>query len=665
MVKTYKTADSPVQRHELSCTLAPLELSVRVSPLLSAAAATALLAALAGPASAATTPAPGVGTALSAGSLTKLSAAGQVLEALRLQLPTGTVDGNQALVRIVPLLSDGKEVGQAVEVGSGQEKSFASQSAGLPGVLSLTSPGGSLSALIGPNGPVATATTTGLGGLKLLGSDVLGDGSFATTSQVTKVGSSATKGLALDGLALPKLLDLLTNLGLDLSSLPIGSLTDLLGGLNLLNPAGLVQLNDLVSLLDITNVGGLLAVGPLDALPGNLDAAQIGSLLDLTNASASQADAVTSLLGQIGALSPATANSQQSSAQALPDVSGIVADLTGGAGTDLTGGTLDPVLSLLDQGTITGLEGLLGNGSLAPADLLGSLQGVLDELVGGLLDDLLGNLADPADLLGLLNVSLLKVGKLDVSTLATSGDTDAADVTGTLAGVDVLGTDVLSSVLGKDSVDLTSLLGNNGAGLGSLTDTVNGLLGTVTSVLGGAGIALPLPEVAFLKNVEETLTASNGTKTSRAGVEALSLTWALDELNIPAVSSLTDSLIKGGSPVGGLPLVGNLPLGANSASALPTGQLTGLLSNGQLTDLLSEPLSLVLGDLTDTAVFTAAGSVPPAVVPVAAPPVTAAPVGTQLPRTGASSAIAALGIALMGGAIFARRRRMAAGDVIG
>ncbi|MGI8537528.1 MAG: hypothetical protein ACR2K2_13815 [Mycobacteriales bacterium] len=130
----------------------------------------------------------------------------------------------------MPLLSDGAPVGEPVEVGAGQEKSFASRSEGVPGVLSLSSPGGTLSALVGPDGPVAKATTTGLGDLKLLGSDVLGDGSLATTSKVTKAGSSATKGVALDGLALPSLLDLPGGLGLDLDSLPVGTLPDLLGG---------------------------------------------------------------------------------------------------------------------------------------------------------------------------------------------------------------------------------------------------------------------------------------------------------------------------------------------------------------------------------------------------------------------------------------------------
>ncbi|MGI8537526.1 MAG: hypothetical protein ACR2K2_13805 [Mycobacteriales bacterium] len=234
-------------------------------------------------------------------------------------------------------------------------------------------------------------------------------------------------------------------------------------------------------------------------------------------------------------------------------------------------------------------------------------------MLAGLLGNVLGDLPVPTgDLLGLLDTSLLSLGALDVTTLARSGDTDAADVTGSLAGLDVLGTDVLSSVLGKGSVDLTTLLGNDGAGLGSVTTKVNGLLGTVTDVLGTAGVTLPLPKVEILRVVEETLSQKDGTKTARAGVEALSLTWALDELKIPAVSSLTGGDIIGGLPVA-LPTAG-LPLGANQAQALPTGQLTGLLSGAQLTSLLSEPLSLVLGDLTDTAVFTAAGAVPPTVV---------------------------------------------------
>ena len=108
---------------------------MRASPLLSAAAATALLAALAGPATAATpaAPVPGLGTALSSGSLAKLSGAGKSLEALRLELPTGTLDGTSALVKIIPLLSDGVPVGSPVEVKAGEEKNFPSKSQGVPG----------------------------------------------------------------------------------------------------------------------------------------------------------------------------------------------------------------------------------------------------------------------------------------------------------------------------------------------------------------------------------------------------------------------------------------------------------------------------------------------------------------------------------------------------
>ncbi len=639
---------------------------MRLTPLLSAAAATSLLAALATPAAAATPPAPGLGTALSGGSLAKLSAAGQVLEAVRLELPTGTVDGSKALVRIVPLLAGGVPVGQPVEVPAGQERSIPARTAGLPGVVSLTSPGASISALLGPDGPVAAATTTGLGDLKLLGGDVLGNGSFASTSKVGKVGSTATKSLALDGLALPSLLDLLTNLGLDLEALPAVTLPRLLDGLNLLPQVQVEDLLALIDALDLASVGDLVGLGTLDqagldALTADLETAEAEALVNLAGATP-EAGAAATLLDQIAALSsaPAPAASTSSSrTQAAGDLDAVVDALNGGTqeAPTLTGGSLAPVLGLVDAATETELGGLLADPALDPAALLATLQDVLDQVLGGLLGDILGDLPVPTDdLLGLLDTSLLSLGALDVNTVARSGDVDLADVTGLLAGLEVLGTDVLDAVLGKSEVDLTGLLADKSANLQKVQGAVDGLLKTVTDVLGTAGVTLPLPEVDFLRVVEESVTAAGGTKTSRAGVEAVSLTWALDKLNIPAVSSLTDSRIAGADALRNLPA--STITTRNAAMQVPgppTGQLPGVLTAAQRTSLLSTPLSLVLGDLTDTAVFTAAGAVPPTVVPPAAPP---ADLPADLPRTGGISLLALTGVALMAAAVVLRRRRL-------
>ena len=621
---------------------------MRASPLLSAAAATALLAALAAPATAAApaAPVPGLGTALSAGSLAKLSGAGKSLEALRLQLPTGTLDGTTALVKIIPLLSDDVPVGSPIEVKAGEEKSFPSQSQGVPGVLSLTSPSGSLSALVGPDGPVAKATT-GLGSLDLLGLNILGDGSFATSSQVGKTGSTATKSLALDSLALPSLLDLLDQLGLDLDALPVGALPDLLGGLDLLDGIGLDQLADLIALGELGTIGDLLnAEGVLALLnAGALDAAQIGALQDLAG-DAEETAAVKELLEQIAAAEaamPAPAGS--ASAQAVPG-------LDSGALDGALGGVLDPVIVDDLVGQVDALDGLTGDPLTAALDtLIADLEAALEGLLAGQLTDLIdglliGGLPLP-DLLDLLDVSLLELGALDVKTLASSGAADSADVTGSLEGLNVLGTDVLDTVLGNSAVDLTSLLG--GGGLGGVQELTNGLLGTVTDVLAGVGVVLPLPVVEVLGQVEESVTEANGTKTSRAGVEALSLTWALDKLNIP-----------GGLAQGGLPIVG--ALGGTPVTA-PAGVSAAALPTASLTSLLSEPLSLVLGDLTDTAVFKANAATPSIVVPVGGTP--AAAPGAQLPRTGASAVVAVLGVLLMGAAVVARRRHGSIGDPIG
>ncbi|MBW3640239.1 MAG: hypothetical protein KY451_10380 [Actinobacteria bacterium] len=616
---------------------------MRASPLLSAAAATALLAALAAPATAAApaAPVPGLGTALSSGSLAKLSGAGKSLEALRLQLPTGTLDGTTALVKIIPLLSDDVPVGSPIEVGAGQEKSFPSRSQGVPGVLSLTSPSGSLSALVGPDGPVAKATA-GLGNVNLIGMNLLGNGSLAANSQVGKTGSAATKQLNLAGLELPALLDLLGVLGLDLEALPVGTLPDLLDGLDLISAPELAQLESLIDLLDLDTVSDLLnaddALALLDV--SQLDAAQIDALQAVVG-SATEDAAVDELQKQVAAAeaaAPAPAGS--ASAQAVPG-------LDSGALDGALGGVLDQVTVDNLVGQVDALDGLTGDPLTTALDtLITDLEAALDGLLGQLDLPAIGGLPLP-DLLNLLDVPLLELGALDVKTLASSGATDNADVTGKVEGLNVLGTDLL----GSGPLDIASLLG--GGGLGQVQSTADGLLKTVTDTFAVGGLVLPLPKIEILRVVEENLSEANGTKTSRAGVEALSLTWALDTLNIPANLSLTDGLIKGGLPVA-------LPAGGIQAAALPTG----VLPAGQLTSLLSEPLSLVLGDLTDTAVFKANAATPSTVVPVGGTPAAAAP-GAQLPRTGASAAVAVLGVVLMGAAVIARRRHGSIGDPIG
>lgn len=319
-----------------------------------------------------------------------------------------------------------------MEVEAGEEKAIPPKTQGVPGLLSLTSPGGTVSALLGPDGPVVKATTTGLGDLKLLGADVLGNGSFSTTSGVANVGSTATKSLALDGLALPSLLDLLTKLGLDPKALPAGALPDLLGGLDLLDPAVIGQLDDLIDLLGLDSVRELVDLGTLkpaalEGLTADLNDEQTDVLLDLVGDPAST-EAVGDLQAQITALkgllpvAPTSSSSETSSAQALPGLDGVV-DAIGGPGVtpDLTGGTLDPVLGLIEDGTQTGLENLLANPDLTPAALLATLEVVLDEVLGGLLGGLLGDLpVDTDDLLGLLDTSLLSIGALDVNTVAAA-----------------------------------------------------------------------------------------------------------------------------------------------------------------------------------------------------------------------------------------------------
>lgn len=681
---------------------------MRVPVLTSAALAATLVAAVAGPASAAD-PEKGAGSALSSGSLVQLAVAGQALEALRLSMPTSTgTDGVKALVSVTPLLRDGAPVVPAVEVPAGQKRELPSQSADVAGLLRLASPSGGLTATTDATSALAE-TTADIGDLSLLGTDLFGEGSLSVTSKVTDVSATGTKRLVVDGLTLPTLADLLGLLGLDLSRLPVDTLLGLLDRLGLLTDTLLTQVRDLVQLLDVTTVEQLLGTlaGDLDGVVEgvtDLAPAELQTLLDTAGGTPGVKTSVTELVAEInaleGTLTDLAASGVRSSAvdltspvpaitepttsidlglptdgttdpivdtvqDVVTDIGAVVDGTTGEVTGDVGTGVLAPVLDLVDDPALSdAIDGLLGDLEGVDtveelialveelvATLLETLSDVLTKLLTPLLETLTGALPTGADLPALLDTPLVSMDGLDVTTIARTGADEVADVSGTVTGLEVLGTDVLSSVLGSPTADLDTLLG--GGSLTQVQQLVDGTLGSVTDVLADVtGLNLPLPEVEVLRVVEETLTDVDGVRTARAGVEALSLTWALDEVRIPAPVSSVAGGVTGGLPV-------SLPLGVQ-ASALPTA-----LPAAQLGALLSEPLSLTVGALADTSGFVpgAAVAAPGAPGTGAGTPGTGGP-GTvlnpapvrQLPRTGASALLAGAALVLIGGAFALRRR---------
>lgn len=640
---------------------------MRPSPLLSAAAAAALLAAVAGPASAATEPAPAKGVASSTVTLLSVAAGGHTVSAGTLELLSDML-GAEAVAKILltPLTVDGTTHGQQTVTPAQSPVSAPSFTTGsvapaLSGLLGVTSPVLEAEASNANGEPSTSAGAASLGGLNLLGIPVSLDGGLDVSSVVSKTaGAVGTKNVTVEGVALPSIADLLGALGLDLSALPIEVLTELLTELDLVNDAvdtaqdaldaALAEVQTQVDAAQAeVDAAAAALVGPtsqLAAAEADLDEAT-GALSDAVAArdavvAANQGaidaynDAVadvTAALSVAGltqaaydllpvALRPAAVTSAIAAAAALEPAATTAQQLIANATTAVT--TAQGAVDLLNQ-TIAALQNAI-NGLQATLDAaLAALNGILDT-VQAELDALLGAVTAVLDGTPLVSFDSLSIVTEAVASSNKEGGQSAVIKGGELAGLEVLGTDVLSDVLGTSSVDLLDLVG------GTLTEVnalIAGLTGTLSSVLSTVPefptLSIPAPEVGLLTKSAST-DIVDGFGVANTAVKGLSIT-------LPSVSIPTALALPGAAD---LPALDGIT------------QVAGLLT--------SAPIKLDLATLGAQSRFA------PAVVaaPGTGTPGTGTPgtVTPQLPRTGASQALAVLGAALMAGAIVARRRRM-------
>jgi LPXTG-motif cell wall-anchored protein len=269
------------------------------------------------------------------------------------------------------------------------------------------------------------------------------------------------------------------------------------------------------------------------------------------------------------------------------------------------------------QTTIDGLQKVLDAAVAALRNLLTGVQPLIDQLLGAIMAVLDGT--------PLVSFDSLSVVTEAIASSNTSGGQTAKVVGGELVGLEVLGTDVLSNVLGTSSVDLLDLVG------GTLAD-VNGLIaeltGTLSSVLSTVPqfptLSIPAPQVGLLQK-SATTDIVNGFGVASTSVKGLSLT-------LPSVSIPTALALPGAAE---LPALDGIT------------QVAGLLT--------SAPVKVDVATLSSNSRFA------PAVVaaPGTGTPTTGTPTGAapQLPRTGPTQALAVLGLVLMAGAVIARRRR--------
>jgi predicted nucleic acid-binding Zn-ribbon protein len=684
---------------------------VRPSPLLSTAAAVALVGGLALPAGAATQPAPARGVGSSSLTLLGVTAGGHSVSAGSLELLSDMLGAEAvAKILATPLTADGKAYGQqAVSPGNAPGTLPSVSTSVLPaldGLVGVTSPALKAAARITDGQPATSAGATSLGSVSVLGLPVALDGSLDVGSSVTRAeGAASSKTVTVENLALPSVADLLGALGLDLSALPIDVLTELLTALDLVNGA----VADAQQALD--DAIAALGIRPdIDAAQAEVDAAgaalaaEIEKLAaaesDLAAAEAELAEATAELNDANEALTDAkaelaAAEEAQAAAQATHDEAYAVvkaaADLLGltvqqfvdanptldivvdlkaartaldAANASVTSTTaavaeatedvasaqsrvdaaaaavalLKNVIATL-QTTIDGLQAVLDAALAALKDVLTAVQAELDALLGAVLAVLDGTPLVSFDRLSVVTEALV--------TSATEGGQSARVVGGEISGLRVLGTDVLSDVLGTPSVNLLDLVGGSLADvhalIGELTGTLSRVLSTVPAF---PTLSVPAPEVGLLTSSAGT-DVVDGFGVATTSVTGLSVT--VPSISIPAELALPDA-----------------------------GSL-GVLSDGhQVTSLLtSDPLTLSLATLSSSSRFAPAVGAPGTETPAAGTSGTETPAaGTpgadtvgvaapQLPRTGGAEILAVLGVVLMAGAVVARRRASLAEELAG
>jgi len=571
-------------------------------PLLATTAAVGavVLVASAGSAGAATALQPAVGRAVSSVAVLQLSAAGHSLRLVDINLISDTLDGTLSAIEVVPVTADGTKLGRQVLTPSDGAKSIAAVSSpgALSPVVSVTSPAIQAAAT---NQPTATAGATSLGSVNLFSLPLSIAGEIVADSGVlSSAGAAGQKTVTVEDVALPSIADLLGKLGLDLGALPIGTLNDLINQLNLATGA-------------VTT-----AQGVVDSAQAQLDAA----VADLATQAAALSSAQATLASATSAVDDAADGVQALLDTVLP-TGMLLADYVALA---------DPAKALIDA-TVSGLAAayqqyLSAQTALAAAQTaVTTAQGLVDTaqaLVTTLtdaLDDVVATLTGLIE--GVLDgTPLVSLSKLAVTTVASvtsakAGGQTARVVGGEVSGLQVLGTDVLETVLGSTTVDLSDL---TGSALTQVNDAIATLNGTLSEVLSNVpslpALSVPTPVVELLTKSTST-SVEDGFGNASAIVKGLSI--RIPGLTVPSAVQVPNAL--------------SLP-GISAAGA---------------SSVASQAVNLNVLTLSEQATFrpaTTSGSTTG---------------GRTLPNTGPSAALALTAMALIGTAVALRRRFLVSG----
>jgi len=575
-----------------------------------AAAAVVALCAASGTASAATTGTVAAGRGTSSLSLLDLTVGGHHLNLADLSLISDTVASPRiSSVAVTPVTVDGTAYGRQTVNQSTSPKTIGAVSApaAIAPFANLTSPAIDISATSAPSNH---AGATSLGNVKVLGLPVNLSGALQAASAVSSSdGASGLKTLTIDNLALPSINDILGALGLDLSALPVGSLDDLVNGLELVNGA----ISTAETTVDTAQAAVTNATTDLAAKTAALTSAQATAATAQTAFNTAQSTLNTAIgtnsvaLGLLGITDIATLLSAVdpalSSALALPGMSTAFTAYNTAAAALATANT-----------AVTTVQALVDTAQALLTTVTNTLTGALNTLLNAVMGVL--------DSTPLVSLDSLEVTTKAVVTSAKKGGQQAQVVGGQVKGLKVLGVDVIDAALGSSTLNLEGVAS-------SVLSQVNGLIGDVTGTLSDVLSSIPsLPALEIPAPVVKLLTKSATTSISGGFGHAETVVQGLT-ITLPKITLPTAVAVPG-------------------AAALPAlngvTQVTGLLS--------SAPLSLGVLTLHDQAAFS------PAVVPGAS-----GTPGTNghVADTGLPTGLAALSIMLVAGALVVRRRLVLAG----
>jgi hypothetical protein len=474
-------------------------------------------------------------------------------------------------VMFVPLTVDGVQTGAVTVTPANSPKTVGGLSTGaLPlNVLSATSPTATLTAATS-----AASKTAGLaaklGSVHVLGLPVTLDGSLDVGSVTDAQHAMAGKTLKINNIALPNLADLLAALGIDLAKLPVDTLEALVAGLPVTVSAATATALDTVETTISTTQTAL----------GTAQSTLAAKLATLNTATTALDAALASYAGVVpaGVVAPFDHTDWDSLS----------------AADKLIVGTADSTVAT------TGAAYDTAKGEWSTADAaVNTLTGTLTTAVGTLTDLVDGVLS---------GTPLVSIGAAQVGTTAAVDTAKAAQVTGSISGVKVMGEDVLKTVTGSSTLDAAKLLGDTASQVNQEIASIGQALSNIlSSATGATGLVVPTPSIALL-----TKTTSTGTDgafgIANVAVTALSVT--MGSVTVPDAFALA---------------------GADSlAGVAPTS-----------TGFKTAPLSVKVGALTEAARFAPAGS------PSG---------GGSLPATGAPYGLATVALIGAGFAVAARRR---------